>query len=464
MKRVYRFSFWFYFLFLGISSVYGSEILDTVLLRVQLTTTSDWTLLKLKNFPEILTMRVFAVSGKNVDFKLFYDEIKLTQRLEERNQRSKMIVDILTKVQNKENMSFSLKRGSIGETIISFSVLNGDIFEEVYSFVHDTNINDNRGDNEIKKTFTFNFKTEYRFTPDKKKLSKVPKLVLAFYYLWYTKNNWSIFPLKDSPMNFYNSSDEKVMLKHIQLAKSNGIDGFICSWDEPKSYSDLNVKKFLKLSEKHKFKVSFYLETLTEKGPKSEEEIYSNLKYLISNYSQYKSVIKIFDKPLIFVWATNEIPIEVWRRIINRLKSENLDATFISMTYDLAALEIFDGLHQYGIILIDNLKKEYEKVSVIVKNHHLLSNNQKIWTATVQPGYDERTIPKRKGFFKERNGGKYFEETFTHAIESEPNLILITSWNEWWEHTHIEPSKKHKNLYLTLTKKFAKKFKSVTRK
>jgi len=444
-----------------LTSGYSNKNNDTILFRIQISTTSDWTILKLKSFPEIITMRVFAVEGENLDFKLFYDEIKLTQKLDLREKRSRIVVDVLLKAQDLYNMNFLLKKGSIGKSEVKFFVLKEDIFEDVFSKVHSKNIEDGSGENEIKFAFSFRFKQEYKFISEKRHLIEIPKLILAFYYLWYKKNNWFIFPLDDTPVSFYSSSDERVMLQHIRQAKSNGIDGFICSWDEPNSYSDSNIKKFLKLSDRNNFKVAFYLETLTENGPRTEIELYENLKYLITNYSSHKSVIKIFDKPLIFIWATNEIPIDTWRRIIRRLRSESLDATFIAMSYDLAALEVFDGLHQYGVILLDDLKREYEPVSKIVKNYYLLSGAQKIWTATVQPGYDERKIPKRKGFYKERNDGKYFQETFIRAIESNPDFILITSWNEWWEHTHIEPSKKHKNLYLSLTKKYAKKFKSV---
>ncbi len=77
----------------------------------------------------------------------------------------------------------------------------------------------------------------------------------------------------------------------------------------------------------------------------------------------------------------------------------------------------------------------------------------------VQPGYDERLIPGRQGLFKEREGGAYYRATFEAALQSEPDWIFITSWNEWWEHTHIEPGERYGDLYLQITHEYVEKWK-----
>lgn len=432
-----------------------------IYIRVEVSTTSDWTILRWENFARIKTMRVFAVEGKNAEFQVFYDQIKLTQKILTQGLPSKIIVDYLININKDEKWNYSLLRGEIGETNVKVLVKKDFIFEPIHSFNHSKKIVEDRDKNLITNEITFKFDSNYVFKPEIDTPERIPKLVLAFYYLWYTKDNWKIYPLKDEPEKFYSSNDEKAIEKQIRLAKANGIDGFITSWDGPNTYSGHNFNRFLKLCERYKFKSAIYYETLTDKGPRDDEEIFQHLKYLITTYGDNQSIIRIFGKPLIVIWASNEMDINRWRQIINRLRRENLDATFIGMGYDISNLEVFDGVHQYGIILVDDLQKEYRQVSEIVKNYHLFGTKRKIWAATVQPGYDERTIPGRKGLYKERKSGKYFEETFKIAIDSNPDLIFITSWNEWWEHTYIEPSKKFKNLYLNLTKKYSSMWKKM---
>lgn len=429
---------------------------NQIYIRVDLTTTSDWTAFKWETIPDIITMRVFAVEGTDMEYEVFYDRIKIAQKKKDAESKIRILVDYLLNVKSEENWKFYILRGEIGKTNLKVIVKNDLLFDEIYSINHDKSIDTDRTENKISGVINLKFKTGFKFIPEEKNLEKIPKLLLAFYYLWYTKDNWKIFPLVDEPEKFYSSSDIKIIRKQINLAKSSGLDGFITSWDGPRTYSDNNFKLFLQECTRLNFKSSIYYETLTENGPKSDEEIYSSLKFIIENYGNHKAFIKIFNKPLIFIWASNEISINRWRRILNQLRVNNYEATFVAMGYDISNLLLFDGLHQYGVILIDDLMKEYNIVSNIVKNYHLIADKQKIWTATVQPGYDERKIPKRIGLFKERSGGKYYKETWEAAINSNPDLILITSWNEWWENTHIEPSKNFKNYYLNITKKYSR--------
>ena len=94
--------------------------------------------------------------------------------------------------------------------------------------------------------------------------------------------------------------------------------------------------------------------------------------------------------------------------------------------------------------------------SVILSN----SSRPKIWIPVVQPGYDDRLIPGREGLFQERDNGDFYRSTFEAALVSKPGWIFITSWNEWWEHSHIEPSNLYDHQYLQITKEFSDTWKA----
>ena len=50
--------------------------------------------------------------------------------------------------------------------------------------------------------------------------------------------------------------------------------------------------------------------------------------------------------------------------------------------------------------------------------------------ASAGPGYDERRIPGRRGTHVDRDGGAYYRENFTAAVQSGRPLVAIETWNE----------------------------------
>ncbi len=171
--------------------------------------------------------------------------------------------------------------------------------------------------------------------------------------------------------------------------------------------------------------------------------------------------MKLNGKPLLVIWASDTVPLATWENIFAGLRSQGLDAAYLAMSYDPASLRVFDGLHQYGIFTIPDLAQTFASTGRATRYYSLLSDTptQRIWAATVQAGYDERLIPGRAGLVQAREDGAFYRSTFEAALESDPDWIFITTWNEWWEHTHIEPSELHGDQYLQITREFALRWK-----
>jgi hypothetical protein len=77
---------------------------------------------------------------------------------------------------------------------------------------------------------------------------------------------------------------------------------------------------------------------------------------------------------------------------------------------------------------------------------------QRLWAATVAPG---QNMSYAKPLFPDdvdRKNGERYKMTWSVATCSDPDWVLITSWNEWFEATHIAPSERFGYQALNQTK------------
>jgi hypothetical protein len=241
----------------------------------------------------------------------------------------------------------------------------------------------------------------------------------------------------------------------VRQAKAAGIDGFVSSWWGPGSDTDRSLVTLLDAALLQDFLVTIYFETLTEYGPRPPDEIVRWLIYAIDRYGDHPAFARIDGKPVIVIWASGSLALETWRKILDEVRAQGREAVFLGMGYGLSNLEVFDGLHEYGVFEIGDLETVARLTGRGVRNYQLLGGPSKLWVATVQPGYDERRIPGRPGRVQGRQGGDFYRRTWEAALASDPDWIFITTWNEWWEHTHIEPSQALGEQYLDLTREFA---------
>lgn len=55
--------------------------------------------------------------------------------------------------------------------------------------------------------------------------------------------------------------------------------------------------------------------------------------------------------------------------------------------------------------------------------------------------------------------GRTFIEEFEAVLPTDPDWILIPTWNKWWENTHIKPSERFGDTYSPITREFADRWK-----
>ncbi|RLE82187.1 MAG: hypothetical protein DRJ51_02185 [Thermoprotei archaeon] len=311
------------------------------------------------------------------------------------------------------------------------------------------------------------------------------KLVLTFYYAWYgtpwgpagkwlgwNSNNYNPdiivkgerqIATTNYPLDgVYDSCDPFTLRRHISQAQESSIDGFMVSWWGFESYSHKSLEELLKLSPKNF--VTIYYETLMTANLKERnrmnavKKIFSDLKRILEKYSRNPSWIRVDGKPLLVIYATEEYKVEEWKYIKGKLQEEGLDPFILGDTYNVSYLDVFDGLHTYNPIWIT--KRGLGFSNVYRTKAREAKRKGKLFAATVTPGYDDRKI-RRPGTYIPREGGRYYRKVWEAAIGSGADWILITSWNEWFEGTEIEPSVEYGYDFLYLTSMYSGIFKST---
>lgn len=283
------------------------------------------------------------------------------------------------------------------------------------------------------------------------------KLVLAFYYMWYGPDAFSAGKTPDLPITAYISDRSDVIERQVREAKEAGIDAFVSSWTGTGTETDTNLPRLMDEAVKQNFRVTLYIET---NSVMQHGDVAAQVQSLLLRYGCSPAFLHWNGKPVLFFWSPQSLggP-EAWRTLRQKIDPQNAQLWSVD-TVDASYLDVFDSVHLFSggkwnngtdMAAIDAGWRA--RVDSYNKSH----NAQRMWTAGVIPGWDERKVvpPRSPAKIFDRRNGAMYEESWRAAIASNPEWVTITSWNEWFEGTQIEPGQGYDKLYLDLTRKYA---------
>lgn len=288
-------------------------------------------------------------------------------------------------------------------------------------------------------------------------------LVLAFYYTWFDEHTWTYDRLSDLPAEPYVSRDRGVMGRHIDQARAAGIDALLVAWYGPtgdSNQTEPNLAALLEEAAARNFKIGILFETdspfLGGTGATT-----TALQHALAVHAAHPAFLRVDGRPVIFFWRPTLYGVDAWRAIRSQV-DPGYSSIWISEGVNTAYLAVFDGHHLYSNTwnppadLTATNQKFANQVATARSQHGVY----KFWVATVMPGYDDVRIRGGAGFARGREGGAYFERAWQAAIASQPNWIVVNSFNEWPEGTYIEPSHAHGGHYLNLSATWSQRFKA----
>ncbi len=277
--------------------------------------------------------------------------------------------------------------------------------------------------------------------------------VLAFYYAWFDQNTWTSGKSVDLPATPYSSADPTTIERHVAQAQSAGIDALVQSWYGPQvenNQTETNFRLLLEVAQTRGFQAAVDFET-TSPFLGDAGAVINALTTLLATHAQHPAYLRYQGKPVIFFWRQQRFAVDEWQTIRTQV-DPNRSAYWIAEGTDITYQAVFDGHHLYSIAWADSAAGQLSKWGNLLRNYESENQVDRLWVATTMPGYNDTNLPRDNAFAVSRRNGDYFRETWQGALASQPDMIIITSFNEWLEGTHIEPSASFGNLYLEVAR------------
>lgn len=288
----------------------------------------------------------------------------------------------------------------------------------------------------------------------------VSQRVHTFYYPWYgnEETNGRFMGWKNADdggttyhpkLGCYSSNDPKVLAAHMRMMNRARI-GVICtSWWGIGHYTDKAVPRLLDAAARHGIRVNFHLEPFPGRNAKTVREA---IVYILDKYGSHPAFYRHGGdkgKPLFYLYDSYRQPAGEWAKVL----SPQGELTIRGTRYDSILIMLwvckhneqryilegnFDGFYTYfatdGFVFGSTIR-HWPDMMQWAREH------DKIFIPCVGPGYDDTCIRTwNTENLRERDLGRYYSKEFEAAIDVKPPIIGITSFNEWYEGTQIEPA------------------------
>jgi hypothetical protein len=295
-----------------------------------------------------------------------------------------------------------------------------------------------------------------------------PPLTLAFFYPWFQHPDWNSNRLRDQPLYQYSMEYPDEIARSLRDARDAGLDGVIVSWRGDTNWNDRRLRYVLDDAQALGLKVSILVETLwATEGPEgtvkplNADKMRRWIEKAFDVFAPHPAFLRAGGRPVVFVYLTDSFTLEDWRAIVSSLRQARRNVFLMADTLNPGFLESFDGAFTYATAGVPQaaLGRFYVDQALRTQSYGLLSGGERrVGAATVSPGYDDSLLDRETTMVVDRANGGFFEAQWSAAVAAQPDWILVTSWNEFWENTHVEPSVRYGHHYQLRTRAWSNAF------
>ena len=285
----------------------------------------------------------------------------------------------------------------------------------------------------------------------------------------------------------YSSNDPVVVAQHMAWLRQAGVGVIIVSWWGQGSREERPVPLILQMAQRYGIKVTFHIEPY---DGRTVDSLLSDAKYL---YGRYGSDPAFFlstatsryspsrqPKPMFFAWDievqdTNGHPVqaEYWQKAVDAIHALPQGGLVIANTEQGSWITggHFDGLYNYATLHLDQ-EEGFAWARSLPPDAFFIPS--------VIPGFSAQRVGYSTDTLVLRQDGATYSDQWTAALSTgvQPEMVTVTSFNEWHEGSMIEPpavgadnglgytyedfGKLPPDGYLTLTRQWVDKFLATT--
>lgn len=296
----------------------------------------------------------------------------------------------------------------------------------------------------------------------------------AFYYPWYGNpktdgdymnwNHWidtrgketgkrypggddigaNFYPMLGS----YSARDPQVLENHMKYLQKARVGVISVSWWGQGTFTDKAIPQLLDAAARFGIQVNFHLEPFPGRNAATTRQA---LVYILDAYGKHPAFYRCREsgnRPLFYVYDSYLVNASEWATILDPKGAQTIRGT----PYDSAMIGLWVKEHERNFMVQGGFDGFYTYFatdgftfgSTPVNWPELARwarDNKKLFIPSVGPGYiDLRIRPWNGRNTRGRENGAYYDRMFAAAIAVRPEIISITSFNEWHEGTQIEPA------------------------
>lgn len=255
--------------------------------------------------------------------------------------------------------------------------------------------------------------------------------VAIFYYPWYStpgrdgewkhwyveREDGAVLASRYYPSRgLYSSSDGKVVDAHMREIAATGVQTVVVSWWGRYSPEASRLAMVTQAARRHELAVAVHLEPYPARTPRSAVE--DMIRLHDDGYTDF------------YVFDADRDPASAWAEELTRLDEDVRIFGHMNLV-GRAKASGFDGLYTYDIGTWHG--STFRRICTQAHKVGLLC------APSVGPGYDAR-LATRHALVRPRRDGWTYDRLWRTAVASSPDIVTITSYNEWQEGTQIEPA------------------------